>query len=204
MINTTALQDSNVHSLAWARINTEEQKNINKTFAGSSWDLLKVLFVCFFPIRNDPNKHKNKCLPPTQSQDSSPKFVCVFSFPDQSVEYTLKYHGDRFDLRTPNLLLEGLALPEHSRDTFWTLQSLAPKDTLPDTPVDTTIFGDTLRDTARHTPGTLQARRGRDTPVAGREVPKFECTAPSQRSFSVKRFVNKRELFTSFSPTILL
>ena len=41
----------------------------------------------------------------------------------------------------------------HSRDTFWTLRSPAPEG---------------RRDTPRDNPGTLRARRARETPVAGR------------------------------------
>ena len=44
-------------------------------------------------------------------------------------------------------------------------------DTPSDTPSDTPIFGDTLGDT----PGTLRARRARETPVPGRRDPKI-CT----------------------------
>ena len=46
-----------------------------------------------------------------------------------------------------------LDTPGNSRDTFWTLRSPGPKGP---------------RDTPRDTPGTLRARRARETPVAGR------------------------------------
>ena len=68
----------------WEQKKPTKKKHLNNIFTGLSRNSLGILFMCFLsPMRNDPPKHINKILLPTESCDNPPDlfmFVC-FLFP---------------------------------------------------------------------------------------------------------------------------
>ena len=80
-------------SLGAKRKHVKTKTHKHKNFTGLSQDFWGgILFYVFFsPIRNDPKKHINKILPPTQSRDNPANlfmFMCVFSFPEWNINTT--------------------------------------------------------------------------------------------------------------------